>query len=91
MRAVARVAVLALATATRSPAGRFRRRGSHPLPCQLVPGNSKIDKGCLALRGATKARPADPQLAQAKKALSEAIVQDTGREPRRLVLPGPLL
>ena len=46
-------------------------------PCELVPGNAKIDKGMQALRGAVeKPDQREPQLVQAKKALGEAIAQD---------------
>ena len=46
-------------------------------PCEFEPGNSKIDKVIQALRGAVeKPEQRELQLAQAKKALGEAIAQD---------------
>ena len=78
MRAVARVALLALATGLPGVTLAAQSGWEPPRPpCELVPGNPKIDKGMQALRGAAE-RPdqRDPQLAQAKKALSDAIVQD---------------
>src|SRR2546430_12179851 len=69
MRAVARVAALALAAGLPGVPLAAQAGWEPPRPpCELVPANSKIDKGIQALRGA--------QLAQAQKALSEAIVQD---------------
>src|SRR5437773_1004798 len=77
MRAVARVAVLTLATGLpRVPLA--AQAGWEPprLPCELVPANSNVDKGIQFLRGAAeKPDQRDLQLAQAKKVLSEAIVQ----------------
>src|SRR5438309_2134053 len=78
MRAVARGAVLALATGLLDLplAAQVAWEPPQP-PCELVPGNSKIDKGMQALRGAVeKPDQREPQLAQAKKALGEAIAQD---------------
>src|SRR5437870_5445377 len=78
MRAVARVAVLTLATGLpRVPLA--AQAGWEPprLPCELVPANSNVDKGILFLRGAAeKPDQRDPQLAQAKKSLTDALVQD---------------
>ncbi len=69
MRAVARVAVLALATGLPGVPLAAQAGWEPPRPpCELVPANSKIDKGIQALRGA--------QLGQAQKALNDAIVQD---------------
>src|SRR5437016_10049036 len=69
MRAVARVAALALAAGLPGVPLAAQAGWEPPRPpCELVPANSKIDKGIQALRGA--------QLAQAQKALSDAIVQD---------------
>ena len=77
MRAVARVAVLTLATGLpRVPLA--AQAGWEPprLPCELVPANPNVDKGIQFLRGAAeKPDQRDLQLAQAKKVLSEAIVQ----------------
>jgi len=78
MRAVARVAVVALATGLLDLPLAAQAGWEPPRPpCELLPGNSKIDKGMQALRGAVE-RPdqREPQLAQAKKALGEAIAQD---------------
>ena len=78
MRAVARVAVLAVASGL-SGVPLAAQAGWEPPrpPCDLVPANAKVDKGMEALRGAAeKPDQRDPQLAQAKKALGEAIVQD---------------
>jgi hypothetical protein len=78
MRAVARVVLLALATAF--PSTLLAAQGGWvppQAPCEFGPANSKVDKAMQALRGATeKPDQRDPQLAQAKKGLSEAIVQD---------------
>src|SRR5882672_171974 len=78
MRAVARVAVLALATGLLGVSLAAQAGWAPPRPpCELIPGNSKVDKGMQALRGAAeKPDQRDPQLAQAKKALGEAIAQD---------------
>ena len=78
MRAVARVAVLALATGLPGVLLAAQAGWGPPQPpCELISGNSKIDKGIQALRGAAeKPDQRDPQLAQAKKTLGEAIVQD---------------
>lgn len=78
MRAVARVAVLALATGLLDLPLAAQASWEPPRPpCELVAGNSKIDKGMQALRGAVeKPDQREPQLAQAKKALGEAIAQD---------------
>ncbi len=77
MRAVARVALLTLATGLpRVPLA--AQAGWEPprLPCELVPANPNVDKGIQFLRGAAeKPDQRDLQLAQAKKVLSEAIVQ----------------
>src|SRR6266853_100417 len=71
MRAVARGAVLALATGLLDLplAAQVGWEPPRP-PCELVSGNSKIDKGMQVLRGAVE----KPD--QAKKALGEAITQD---------------
>src|SRR5437868_6922115 len=46
-------------------------------PCELPPANSKINNAIAALRGAAdKPESRDQQLAQAKRLLSDAIVQD---------------
>src|SRR5438445_778931 len=78
MRAVARVAVLTLATGLpRVPLA--AQAGWEPprLPCEFVPANSNVDKGIQFLRGAAeKPDQRDPQLAQAKKSLTDALVQD---------------
>src|ERR1700704_4906299 len=78
MRAVARVAVVACATGLLGVPLDAQTGWEPPLPpCELIPGNSKVDKGMQALRGAAeKPDQRDPQLAQAKKVLGEAIVQD---------------
>jgi len=78
MHAVARVAVLALATGLPGVLLAAQAGWGPPQPpCELISGNSKIDKGIQALRGAAeKPDQRDPQLAQAKKTLGEAIVQD---------------
>src|SRR6266850_808366 len=78
MRAVARVAVLALATGLPgAPLAAQAGWGPPRPPCELIPANSKVEKGIQALRGAAeKPDQRDPQLAQAKKNLGEAIVQD---------------
>jgi len=78
MRAVARVAVLALATGLPGvPLAAQAGWGPPRPPCELIPANSKVEKGIQALRGAAeKPDQRDPQLAQAKKTLGEAIVQD---------------
>src|SRR5882762_7476479 len=78
MRAVARVAVLALATGLPGvPLAAQAGWGPPRPPCELIPANSKVEKGIQALRGAAeKPDQRDPQLAQAKKNLGEAIVQD---------------
>src|SRR5439155_19870160 len=78
MRAVARVAVLALASGVSAVPLAAQARWEPPRPpCELVPGNSKIDKGMQALRGAAeKPDQRDPQLAEANKTLGEAIGQD---------------
>src|SRR2546426_626772 len=78
MRAVARVAVLALATGPLGVSLAAQAGWEPPRPpCELLPGTSKVDKGMQALRGAVeKPDQRDPQLAQAKKTLSDAIVQD---------------
>src|SRR2546426_856894 len=77
MRAVARVAVLTLATGL--PTVPLAAQGGWEpprLPCELVPANSNIDKGIQLLRGAAeKPDQRDPQLAQAKQVLAEAIAQ----------------
>src|SRR6266404_2557076 len=78
MRAVARGAVLALATGLLDLplAAQVGWEPPRP-PCELVSGNSKIDKGMQVLRGAVeKPDQREPQLVQAKKALGEAITQD---------------
>src|SRR5438093_13538364 len=78
MRAVARVAVLALGTGLRGVALAAQAGWEPPRPpCELTPANSNVDKGMQALRGAAeKPDQRDPQLAQAKRVLGEAIVQD---------------
>ncbi len=76
MRTRTPVVVLALCL---SAAGLSAQESWEPVrpPCELVPGNSKIDKGIQALRGAVeKPDQREPQLAQAKKALGEAIAQE---------------
>ena len=46
-------------------------------PCEVTPGNSKINNGIQVLRGtADNPDQAGPQLAQAKKLFSDAILQD---------------
>jgi tetratricopeptide (TPR) repeat protein len=77
MRVVARVALLAVWSGL--PGVSLAQAGWAPPrpPCDVTVGNSKIDKGMQALRGAAeKPDQHDQQLAQAKKLLSEAIVQD---------------
>ena len=79
MGAVARVAVLALAT-TGLPRPPLAAQGGWvppQAPCEVPAGPSKVTNGMQALRGAAE-KPAqrDPQLAEAKKLLNEAIVQD---------------
>src|SRR6266576_1568762 len=78
MRAVARGAVLALANGLLGhPLAAQASWGPPRPPCELVAGNSKIDKAMQALRGALeKPDQREPQLVQAKKALGEAIAQD---------------
>ena len=78
MRAVARVAVLALVTGLPGVPLAAQAGWEPPRPpCELVPGNPKVDKGMQALRGAAeKPDQRDPQLAQAKRVLAEAILQD---------------
>src|SRR6267378_164721 len=78
MRAVARVAVLALATGLLCVPLAAQAGWEPPRsPCELVPGNAKIDKGMQALRGAVeKPDQHEPQLVQPKKALGDAIAQD---------------
>src|SRR2546427_11092065 len=77
MRAVARVAVLTLATGLpRVPLA--AQAGWEPprLPCEPVPANSNVDKGIQFLRGAAeKPDQRDPQLAQAKNSPTDAAVQ----------------
>src|SRR5258706_206295 len=78
MRAVARGAVHARATGLLDLplAAQVGWEPPRP-PCELVSGNSKIDKGMQVLRGAVeKPDQREPQLVQAKKALGEAITQD---------------
>ena len=77
MRAVARVALLTLATGLPRVLLAAQAGWEPPrLPCELVPANPNVDKGIQFLRGAAeKPDQRDLQLAQAKKVLSEAIVQ----------------
>src|SRR5256886_8508501 len=70
MRAVARVAALALAAGLPGVPLAAQAGWEPPRPdCERVAARSKVGNGTQALRGA--------QLAQAQRALSEAIVQDT--------------
>ena len=78
MRAVARISLLALAGGL--SAARLGAQGAwvppQP-PCELPPAPAKVNNGMQALRGATeKPEQRDLQLGQAKKLLTEAIVQD---------------
>jgi len=82
MRAVARVAALALATGLTSvpPSSPLAAQESFVPPrppCELTQSNSKINNGIQALRNAVeKPDQRGPQLAQAKKLLTDAIQQD---------------
>src|SRR5207245_164631 len=82
MRAVARVAALALATGLTSvpPSSPLAAQESFvppQPPCELTQSNSKINNGIQALRNAVeKPDQRGPQRAQAKKLLTDAIQQD---------------
>lgn len=82
MRAVARVAAIALATgltSVLSPPPLAAQESFVPPrpPCELTQPNSKINNGIQAMKNAVeKPDQRGPQLAQAKKLLTEAIVQD---------------
>ena len=75
MRVAAALLALALAPATSLPAqGGWTPPGS---PCDLPPANSKINNAIAALKAAAeKPESRDQPLAQAKRLLTEAIVQD---------------
>src|ERR1041384_6688097 len=75
MRAAAALLALALAPGASLPA----QGGWIPPqpPCELPPANSKINNAITALKSAVeKPESRDPQLAQAKRLLTDAIVQD---------------
>src|SRR2546423_14690640 len=75
MRAAAALLTLALA-----PGGLLPAQGGWTPPrppCELPPANSKINNAITALRTAgEKPESRDQQLAQAKRLLSDAILQD---------------
>src|SRR5437879_5831463 len=75
MRAAAALLALALAPGALLPAqGGWT---SPQLPCELIPGHSKVNTAVQAMRtAAEKPQPGDQQLAQAKRLLTEAILQD---------------
>src|SRR5437879_10950640 len=75
MRVVAALLALALAPAASLPAqGGWIPPGT---PCDLPPANSKINNAIAALKAAAeKPESRDQQLGQAKRLLTEAIVQD---------------
>ncbi len=78
MRAVRRSAVLALVSGFAGAPLAAQGAWVPPQgPCELTPANAKINNGIQALKGAAeKPDQAGPQLAQAKKLLSDAILQD---------------
>src|SRR5256885_14410803 len=75
MRAAAALLALALVPGASLPA-QGGRTPPQP-PCDVPPANSKISNAITALKTALeKPESRDPQLAQAKRLLTEAILQD---------------